>query len=288
MKVQSAAQSDVWPGGKSIAVLVSILFETWSDGKGPSYFPRTTPLKPGTTDHGAIQWAQYGGNEGLWRILHTLDRHSVPATIFCSGRCGEVYPEVIAAAAKAGHDIAGHGYTQDGLFCYMTPYEERIAIRKTLDALEQASGIRAKGWATPAYSWTTHTFDLLCQEGVRWYGDALDISLPRKQATASGDIVAFPWSDFVDNRVLRGQPRSYYDVYADTFEYLREHEPMGLLHVAFHSHFGGRPLMTAMFDKLLKFLRAQPEVHFPGHNAIAQWVLEHGDDELRYASRFFA
>jgi hypothetical protein len=27
-----------------IAVLVSILFETWSDGKGPSYFPRTTPL----------------------------------------------------------------------------------------------------------------------------------------------------------------------------------------------------------------------------------------------------
>ena len=92
MKDQSAAQSAVWPGGKSIAVLVSILFETWSDGKGPSYFPRTTPLKPGTTDHGAIQWAQYGGNEGLWRILRTLDRHATPATIFCSGRCGELYP----------------------------------------------------------------------------------------------------------------------------------------------------------------------------------------------------
>ena len=161
MNDQSAAQKAVWPGGKSIAVLVSILFETWSDGKGPSYFPRTTPLKPGTVDHGAIQWAQYGGNEGLWRILRTLDRHSVPATIFCSGRCGELYPDVIAAAAKAGHDIAGHGYTQDGLFCYMTPDEERIAIRKTLDALERASGIRAQGWATPAYSWTGHTFDLL-------------------------------------------------------------------------------------------------------------------------------
>jgi len=52
MKDQSAAQKAVWPGGKSIAVLVSILFETWSDGKGPSYFPRTTPLQPGTVDHG--------------------------------------------------------------------------------------------------------------------------------------------------------------------------------------------------------------------------------------------
>ena len=160
------AKNPSWPGGKPIAVLVSILFETWSDGKAPSYFPRTTPLKSGTADRGAIQWAQYGGNEGLWRILRTLDRHSVPATIFCSGRCGELYPQVIAAAAKAGHDIAGHGYTQDGLFCYMTREEERDAIRKTLDALERACGIRAQGWATPAYSWTEHTFDLLRAEGV--------------------------------------------------------------------------------------------------------------------------
>jgi hypothetical protein len=33
LKDQSAAQSAVWPGGKSIAVLV-ILFGPWSDGKG--------------------------------------------------------------------------------------------------------------------------------------------------------------------------------------------------------------------------------------------------------------
>ena len=31
-----------------------------------------------------------------------------------------------------------------------------------------------------------------------------------------------------------------------------------------------------------------PDVHFPGHNAIAQWVLERGDRELSYANRFFA
>jgi Polysaccharide deacetylase len=210
------AKEPSWPGGKRIAVLVSILFECWSEGKGPSYFPRTTPLKPGTIDRGAIQWAQYGGNEGLWRILRTLERHRVPATIFCSGRAGELYPDVIKAAAQRGHDIAGHGYTQDGLFCYMTPDEERAAIRKTLDALERASGIRAQGWATPAYSWTGHTFDLLLQEGVRWYGDALDISLPRKEKTKGGHIVAFPWSDFVDNRVLRGAPQTYFEVYRDT------------------------------------------------------------------------
>jgi allantoinase len=123
---------------------------------------------------------------------------------------------------------------------------------------------------------------------VRWYGDALDISLPRRQKTKSGDIVAFPWSDFVDNRVLRGEPRGFFQVYEDTFEYLLEHEPMGLIHVGFHSHFGGRPLMTAMFDKLLKLFSTHSDVWFPGHNKIAQWVLEQEDDQLTYAKRFFS
>ena len=280
--------ANVWPGGKRIAVLVSILFETWSEGKSPSYFPRTSPLKAGTVDHGAIQWAQFGGNEGLWRIIRTLDRHGVPATVLCSGKCAELYPEVIAQAARSGHAIAGHGYTQDGLFAYMTPDEERAAIHKTVDLLEKASGQRVRGWATPAYSWTEHTFDLLVQEGLGWYADALDISLPRRQKTKSGDIVAFPWSDFVDNRVLRGTPRSFAQVYEDTFEYLNAHEPMGLIHIGFHSHFGGRPLMTAMFDKLLKMFAGHPDVWFPGHERIAQWALEQDYDAFTYSKRFFA
>ena len=38
-------QTFAWPNGKRIAVLVSVLFESWSDGKSPHYFTRTTPLK---------------------------------------------------------------------------------------------------------------------------------------------------------------------------------------------------------------------------------------------------
>ena len=141
--------------------------------------------------------------------------------------------------------------------------------------------------STPAYSWTGHTFDLLVQDGVGWYADALDISLPRTEKTPSGDIVAFPWSDFVDNRVLRGAPQTFFDVYKDTFEYLYQHEPMGLIHVGFHAHFGGRPLMTAQFDKLLAFFKSHPDVWYPGHNAMAELIAKRGRDDLTYAKRFF-
>src|SRR5271168_4214083 len=47
-----------WPGGRRTAVVISVLFETWSDKKSPSYFARTTPLKTGQIDRGGIQWAE--------------------------------------------------------------------------------------------------------------------------------------------------------------------------------------------------------------------------------------
>jgi hypothetical protein len=282
------SEKRLWPRGKRVAVLVSVLFETWAEGKAPSYFPRTSPLKPGTVDHGAIQWGQYAGNEGVWRIIRILDRCGVPATFFCSGRSAELYPDAVRQAVKSGHDVAAHGYTQDVVFSYLSPDEQRATIRKVLDILQGVTGRRPDGWASAVYGWDQNTFDLLVQEGVRWYADALDISLPRRQKTASGSIMALPWSDFVDNRVLRASPRDFVEVYQDTFEYLRAHEPMSLLNIAFHSHFGGRPLMSAMLLKVLQFLSQFPDVWFVRHGELVNWLTEQKIDELPYAKRFFA
>ena len=75
--------------------------------------------------------------------------------------------------------------------------------------------------------------------------------MPRKITTKSGSLIALPVSDFADNRVLRGSPLDFYDVYRETFDYLHEHEPMAMLPIAMHSHWGGRPLMAAMLQKIL-------------------------------------
>ena len=37
-----------WPNNKKLVVMVTIMFEVWSDGKAPPYSPMTTSLKPGT------------------------------------------------------------------------------------------------------------------------------------------------------------------------------------------------------------------------------------------------
>ena len=41
-----------------------------------------TPLKPGMVDLPARQWSQFGGEEGVWRILDVLQRAGAPATVF--------------------------------------------------------------------------------------------------------------------------------------------------------------------------------------------------------------
>ena len=82
-----------WANKAKIAVLVTVMFEAWSEGKAPSYSPMTTPLKEGTVDRLGISWAEYGGKTGIWRIMETLDEFGVQATVCVSGRSAELFPE---------------------------------------------------------------------------------------------------------------------------------------------------------------------------------------------------
>jgi peptidoglycan/xylan/chitin deacetylase (PgdA/CDA1 family) len=209
-------------------------------------------------------------------------------SVFANGRAAELYPDAFKQIVRSGHVVEGHGYAQDQYFLEMTPEQQRATIRKVLDILEKASGSRPEGWATPVYGWNEHTFDLLVQEGVKWYADALDNSLPRVEKSKSGSLIALPFSEFVDNRVLRASPRDYYDVYKDSFDYLYAHEPAGLLHIAIHCHFGGRPLITAQFRKLLRYFAEFGDVWFPTHRELVTYFVDQRIDKVPYSQRFFA
>jgi peptidoglycan/xylan/chitin deacetylase (PgdA/CDA1 family) len=277
-----------WPQGKRIAVTITVLLETWSEGKAAPYSIQTTSLKPGFVDHSGIAWGQYGGNEGLWRIIRTLDRFKAPGTICPNAASAALYPEAIRQAIKSGHEIAGHGHFQDELMAYMEPEQERELIRRSLRMLEDVTGQKTRGWCCPVLAWSKHTYDFLAEEGLVWHGEAKDISLPRKIATKSGSLIALPVSDFADNRVLRSGPLDYFDVYRETFDYLYQFEPMAMLPLAVHSHWGGRPVMTAMLQKILTYISGHSDVWFATGSEIADWVIERGFDDAPYSQRFFA
>lgn len=264
-----------WPNDAKIAVLVTVMFETWSEGKAPPYSPMTTSLRPGTVDRLGVSWSEYGGKTGIWRFMKLLDESGVKATVCLSGKSVELYPEAVKELHRRGHELAGHSYTQDAILPYLSPEEEREVIRRCRALIEGAVGIRPVGWFSPVAAPTEHTAEFLSEEGFLWHGDYNDSDLPYPLKTAKGVLVAIPHSDFTDNRVLRGSPRDFYQVYKDTFDFLYRTETMGMINLTVHAHFGGRPLMSAMLSEVLQYMKGFSQVWFARHDEIARWVLKH-------------
>ncbi len=266
-----------WDRDARIAVLVTVMFETWSEEKAPSYSPMATPLREGIVDRHGISWSEYGGKTGIWRIMRTLSEFGIQATVCASGRSVEVFPEAVKELHRRGHEVAGHSYTQDTLVCYLSPEDEREVIRRCCEIIEGAVGVKPVGWLSPRVTDTPQTANFLAEEKFLWHGDYNDRDLPYVLNTSGGTMVAIPHSDFTDNRVLRGSPRDFFQVYKDTFDYLYRTESNGMINLTVHAHFGGRPLMTAMLAEVFKYMKGFSGVWFPRHDEIARWVLRHAN-----------
>jgi peptidoglycan/xylan/chitin deacetylase (PgdA/CDA1 family) len=262
-----------WPNDEKIAVLVTVMFEVWSEGKAPPYSPMTTSLKPGTPDLLAISWSQYGGKTGIWRFMRILAQHGIKATICLNARAAELYADAVTALHQQGHEIAGHSYTQDLILPYLSADKEREVIERCSEIIEAAVGRRPVGWFSPVAAATPRTAGFLAELGFQWHGDHNDTDLPYTFDAGKSRLVAIPHSDFTDNRVLRGAPRDFFQVYKDTFDYLYSAEKPSMINLTVHAHFGGRPLMSAMLSELLEYMKNFSEVWFARHDEVARWVL---------------
>ncbi len=280
-------QPSCWPDGSRLAVALTVMFETWPEGKWPPYSAQRWQPKPGLVDQQSITWGQYGGKSGAWRILRILAEHGVPATFCANARSIEVYPELTAQITRCGHDFAAHGYTQDEHLADMTPDQEHATIRRCIDIIAQHTGKRPEGWLSPILAWTQYTDEILAEEKLLWHGDANYTDLPCRVETSKGPLAHIPHSDYTDNRVLWLSPQDYYNVYRDTFDYLYRRELLSLLVLTVHCHFGGRPLMSAQLDKLLAYFSQFPGVWFARHNELARWALAGNADGITNAKRFF-
>lgn len=264
-----------WPGGKRIAVAVTAMLEAWTDGTAPPYSVQASAGKPGVVDRAGIAWASYGGKVGVYRVIKLMSENDIRCTFCVSGRCAEIYPDAVAQIVKSGHDIAGHGYLQDQRMSYMSPEEEKETIARSLDLLEQASGRRPQGWISPTLAVSAYTLDLLAEAGLLWHGDSRDADLPSLVTTAKGQIVHVPSSDYTDMRVLRSSSLDLWDIYKEAFDYLYLRESPAFLVLSLHCHFGGRPIVSAIFDKIFRYMAQFPEVWLASHGEIARWVSEH-------------
>jgi polysaccharide deacetylase family protein (PEP-CTERM system associated) len=105
------------------------------------------------------------------RLLEILDRYGVRATFFFLGTVAEGVPQLVARAARAGHEIASHGYGHD-LVYEIGPDAFRSDVDRARKLLEDLSGRPVRGYRAPNFSITDWAIDLLRETGHEYDSSA--------------------------------------------------------------------------------------------------------------------
>ncbi|HEX3150666.1 MAG TPA: polysaccharide deacetylase family protein [Gemmataceae bacterium] len=103
-------------------------------------------------------------------IVETLDRVGAKATFFIVGQIAVTHPRLVRDIAEAGHEIACHSWDHRRVH-HFTPATFREDLRRAVNALEQAGGVRVVGFRAPTFSIVRETawaIDVLAEEGIRY------------------------------------------------------------------------------------------------------------------------
>lgn len=89
--------------------------------------------------------------DNVARIIDLFAEADVKATFFTLGWVAERHPAMIRRIAKAGHEIASHGYDHARVFTF-SRREFAEDIRKARAILEDCSGVAVTGYRAPSFS----------------------------------------------------------------------------------------------------------------------------------------
>ena len=103
----------------------------------------------------------YGNRVAVWRMMKTLDRYAIRASVMLNAEVCKSEPEIIREGTSLGWEWLGHGLTNSQPLAGMDAELEEKTIMETLSIIEESSGTRPKGWLGPVFEETSRTPDLL-------------------------------------------------------------------------------------------------------------------------------
>lgn len=158
-----------WPDGARVAFYVGLNIEHYEvDKPSTSIFPGTAALAPDPLNYG---WRDYALRVGIWRLVETLDRFKLPATVLLNSDCCRLYPQVIEAGRERGWAWLAHGKNNSIFQAGMTVDEERAYLADVVGTIAEATGQDVRGWLGPALTETFETPRLLRELGLTYLLD---------------------------------------------------------------------------------------------------------------------
>jgi peptidoglycan/xylan/chitin deacetylase (PgdA/CDA1 family) len=214
---------------------------------------------------GRHSYGKYAAAVGMRRLLATLDRLSVSATVFMPGAEAEAHADLVREIAGMGHEIAAHGWA-------MEDYGRDAAadldlLKRTHETLGRLSGAAPSGWRAPTGRLSTATLSDLAQLGYLWDSSFQDDDFPYLLDRDGGaGMVEVPQTEMLVDAShwnVRATHDRFVRAWRDEIAALHAERCFIALTLHPRSDYGsGRASRVAAVEGILGWLRGLPDVRF--------------------------
>ncbi len=280
---------DVWRkkiahvrGGKSLKP------KAWKDGARCAVAisfdsdHETVELRFGGKSYGKLSQGEYGGRQGMPRILSLLDRYSVPASFFMPAVSAMIHPEEVKQVVGAGHELAIHSWIHE--FNSVLDYQtERDLAFRARDVLTKLSGKEPIGMRTASWDFSPHTLKIIREMGLLYDSSLMADDEPYElldEGQPTG-IVELPVEWIRDDAVYFNMdrmaalrpytpPEAVFDIFRRELD--GAHAEGGLYVLTMHPHITGHRSRIWIVEEIIRHAQSLGGCWFATHADIAAYV----------------
>jgi peptidoglycan/xylan/chitin deacetylase (PgdA/CDA1 family) len=260
-----------WPNGARVAFYIGLNVEHFeTDKPSTSIWSGTAHLKPDPLNYG---WRDYGARVGIWRLIDTLDKYGVRASVLLNSDVTRHYPQIIRAGNERNWAWLAHGKTNSMLHAEMTPEQERPFLEDVVNTIAAATGRRPQGWMGPGLTETFATPRILKELDLSyvldWCADDQPFALNVR------GMISVPYSVELNDiglfvaKSLSGE--DFYRAVVDQFDQLYEDSAHSgrVMALALHPFVIGQAFRTKYLAKALDYISTRDRVWFTTSDEIA-------------------
>jgi allantoinase len=183
-----------WPAGRKVAVSFALFVEEFGFGQGPVLRPDLATRNPDLVNESFRQYAITWGNLRVGRLFKDLD---VPLSLVLNAAFpiahASAWKELRAAQPNAPIIAHGMNNSNDILPLGRGLAAQKAYIRRTLDAIASATGLRPSGWSSPSVYSNGDTMQAMAAEGITYNLDQMDSDIISRMQTPDGLLVLLPY-----------------------------------------------------------------------------------------------
>lgn len=267
-----------WPDNAKVALCVIVTLEhtEWEPPEGSFSADQAGGLgvRP-FPDYPRFSHREYGHRVGIFRVLDTLERLGIKATVAMDTQTAEGYPYLVKHCQDRGCEIIAHGVSGSQMISGQMSTEEEVGfIRTSLDAMQKATGSMPRGWFGTDYGESERTPQLLRQAGVDYLCDWANDEQPYPM---SDGLVAVPTMLEMDDLFAMSSRRveieRYCQTLTDGFDIMyQDGEDNGrLMTINLHPWLVGQPFRIGYLEDALAHVMGHDRVWTATGSEIVDW-----------------